>query len=89
MTGNSTVVSTQLVNNAGQPWAIAGKTVDWICQVLQDDGTDVTATWVADVADGLNPTSSTTDASGHASTVLTTDPALTGVRYLVSPSTPD
>jgi len=78
--GNSTVVSTQLTNSDGTPWAIAGKTVTWSCQVLTDAGADVTATTTFT----LVPTSSTTDASGRASTVLTTDPAVTGVRYLVS-----
>ena len=83
--GNSTVVSTQLTNAAGQPWAIAGKTVNWSCEVIDDAGTDVTAT----TSFTLSPTSSTTDAAGKASTTLTTDAAVTGVQYYVTASTPD
>lgn len=82
--GASVVVGTQLMNSQGQPWAIAGKTVNWSCQVVDDTGLDVTGTTTFT----LNPTSSTTDASGKASTTLTTDATKTGVNYLVTATTP-
>ncbi len=82
--GQTAVISTQLVNSAGQPWPIPGKVVNWSCIVYDSTGTDVTATTTFT----LTPTSSTTDASGKASTTLTTDPAVTGVSYVVTATTP-
>lgn len=83
--GQSVVVSTQLTNVSGAPWAIAGKTVLWSCKVVNDTGTDITAT----THFTLTPTSSITDASGKASTTLATDGTVTEASYLVSATTPD
>jgi hypothetical protein len=88
--GGVVVCTTQLQNGAGQPWRIAGKKVNWVCQVIDvATQTDVTATTLGW---SLNPTSTTTDVNGTASTTLTTDPTATGTAgldYIVSSETPD
>ncbi len=92
--GGTCVITAQMVNAAGEPWAVAGKNVDFSVLVLDSTGADITAAtqYNATTRPGgwqLNPSSSMTNAAGEASTQLTTDNATTDADYTVSSSSPD
>jgi len=82
--GGTVSITAQLVNDAGEPWAIPGKVVTWTAVVKNSAGTDVTATTVF----SFDPETSVTDARGSASTRLTVDTIL-GLSYTVIASSPD
>ena len=73
---SSQVITGQLTNKSGQPWAIAGKTINWTLEVYDSAGTLQTG------QGHLDQIVSATDANGKARTTLHTGTA-TGLVYFV------
>lgn len=74
---NSTqIITGQLLNTVGEPWAIAGKVVEWSFECYNNLG-------VLQAGQGtMAPTVSVTDKSGKAHTRLTTGPGTALVYYV-------
>jgi hypothetical protein len=77
----SQVITAQLVSNAGIPWAILDKVVNWSLLVYDSDFNVVEGQGV------LEPPVSQTDREGKARTVLTTGPA-SDLIYFIYTDTP-
>lgn len=74
--GTSQKVTGQLINPAGLPWPIPGKTVDWSLEVLDLNGNIIGG------QGALSPIASITDQAGKAYTTLTAGDQL-GLTYIV------
>jgi hypothetical protein len=74
--GATQTITAQLVNGAGEPWRLRGKTATWSLVVTDEDGNVVTG------SGSVSPSTSDTDADGKATTVLTA-PTTEGHRVVV------
>ena len=79
-TGQAINLTAQMINAAGNSWAIAGVQVAWTCKVVDDTGTDVTAT----TSFTLTPGNTATNGNGQVAAGLTLDASATGVQYQVT-----
>jgi hypothetical protein len=73
---SSQVITGQLTNKSGQPWAIAGKTINWTLEVYNSAGALQTG------QGHLDPIVAATDGNGKARTTLHTG-TTTGLVYFV------
>jgi hypothetical protein len=95
MPGSTVTLLTQLVNGAGEPWRVQGKTVTWAITVYDAQGNDVTSATAAASTDtqtsygwSLSANTSITDTQGRASTQLTLS-TKTGLQYFAQATSPD
>lgn len=78
---SSQVISAQMVNGSGQPWAVAGKMVEWTLEVYDASGNAVSGQGSIDPEVGI------TDENGRARTTLTTG-ATSSLVYFVFAEVP-